>query len=833
MSNSEENFMFPKDQPSKTRIIMESAKKLAHVGADFEVLFDQLQYADKFTEAIQKLVLKIQQKFQNAYYETYQTPFENAETGEYRTFTLPMNLPEAIGKSFSLNYYWFNMSNAPQLQQLTQDLDELYQKTLHATNHATTVEVINLHDATKSLYSNLVNNNLAKDWVIIENLQSVDAETFWLQYQERYQNHREIAYLYQSNREKQYNIDHMRITIEKIHRQKEDCLTGKSIANWNLQICETDLENNITQFKSNFTEKETELNSINQKLKEVELKKEGIEKDLKQTKNSIKEIQKSNSLTIAEKNNLIKLKKEEILSKDKILTSLTNQNTELELGYRDISNDLDNLIKKNVKIEQEYKQCLTKNSEILTKKENCLTPQPGASIEEQFQKLKESWDENIVRKRQEAEEFKCQKKFLEFRETYQQELKQTIQNVTENCARDATNSFLVNEELAKEIKQCQQELIRCEIKNAPKLPVSESESITNISNLSNFGQALTHIFAWAVTFLIWPISLHNPESELWKILGKIAGMEIKKGPTGIVRGWTCEFLAVFISILWWLFLMAVGRKVLWQNEQIKNKNIKNQEFQQFSHKITKWEKLKQKLGKGWKNISKLLDLVDNINEDEKTSKVIYVSRGGAVVTPILEYHDFLLFVTIHTLKIANYNVNQRTSLDFELLKLNKNQSKLKLICDKFINILGPIALVLAITTAQLPNNLNNLNNFKVTPEIEISNNSTMSLELYSNKFQKQVESNAMSFAKAELEVESKIETQIEKPKTKNKFWRKKLKQLAKKKTKSHFSGRNLKKIKQVKKLSDLPVLETFKNSDIIEEQFTQTYSRTPVKVANN
>lgn len=88
----------------------------------------------------------------------------------------------------------------------------------------------------------------------------------------------------------------------------------------------------------------------------------------------------------------------------------------------------------------------------------------------------------------------------------------------------------------------------------------------------------------------------------------------------------------------------------------------------------------------------------------------------------------------------------------------------------------------------------------------------MDLEIYSAKFQKQVESRAMNFAKAELESESKIETQIQKPKTKSKFGRKRLT----KKPKRNFSGKRLKRIKQVKKLSDLPPFENCQTDVLLE-----------------
>ena len=109
----------------------------------------------------------------------------------------------------------------------------------------------------------------------------------------------------------------------------------------------------------------------------------------------------------------------------------------------------------------------------------------------------------------------------------------------------------------------------------------------------------------------------------------------------------------------------------------------------------------------------------------------------------------------------------------------------------------------------------------------------MPLEIYSDKFQKQVESRAMNFAKAELESESKIETQIQKPKTKTKLKTKFGRKKFKKKPKSNFSGKRLKRSKQVKKLSDLPSLDNLTKNDIIEQQSQPNLRMIPNKKIQN
>lgn len=805
MSNSEEKVVGSQD---KMTAIMQSATDLAHFGADFEVLADHLQYTGKFNGAIQKLAVKLQQTIQYASFQNFHTEYENPQTGEYRTITLPVNLPESIGKSFNLNYYWFNMSNAPVVKNLTDDLRLLYEKTVDAT----TIDVINLNHAVKTVQDNFSNNNLKKEWIVVENLNDFDYDSFWSQYLERYQNRREIVYLQQSNREKQYNIEHMRITAENIKRQKDDCLNEKTITHLDLDICQTDLKNNITQFNTDLNDKQKKLSTIEEKLKKVQLQKETVETDLKQTKQSIEEIKKLNSITLSQKENLIQLKKEEILDQNKILESLKNQNTDLEENYIDISKDFHKLTENNLKIEQDYKECLTKNNDVLLKYENCLITEPAVSSEQEFRRLTKSWDDKILRERLANEEFNCHKNFLEFRNIYQEEMKRAISNVEESCREDASKLMDLNEQLGKEGAQFQQELITCQTKNAPKLPESNTEPLESVPDLGVFRDGLTQIFAWAVTFVIWPIALHNPDSELWYLLSEVSGIKIHKGPTGVVRRWTCEFLAVVLSILWWLLLISIGKKFLFnEKKELRNKNFNSQELKEVPRKITKWQKLKQKVRKFGKKLSQFLDLEEM---DQEKSKVTYVARGGAVA-PLLQYHDFLLFVTIHTVKISNYSVIETTSLDSKLLQLNKNQSRFNKIWDKLISVLGPIVLVLAMSSAQLPNNSQTFHNFRVTPQIEIVNNSTMSLEMYPDTFQNQVESRVMTFAKAELEAESNIETQIENPKIKPNSWRKKLKRFTKSKRKSHFAGRKFKRIKQVGRLSDLPSLENLENDDII------------------
>jgi hypothetical protein len=403
----------------------------------------------------------------------------------------------------------------------------------------------------------------------------------------------------------------------------------------------------------------------------------------------------------------------------------------------------------------------------------------------------------------------CCQNLLEFNQTYQQKVKETVDQVAMECRKDATTVMNLNKQVGIERDVCREELAT--YKRA------RISSGATPSYLMTFREGLNQIFAWWVTFLIWPMALHDPDSELCQLLAKNCGMQIKQGPTGIVRGWTCQFLAVVISILWWLFLAALGKQFLWDRNSSKNFN--DREVTESPPKITKWKKLKQK-------VAMLLSRLTNVAETSQTaSKVRYVRRGGAI-TPILEYPDFLLFATIHACKICigsppvkSIQLNQVKSR----LKLNKVKSRLKLIEDKLIPALGSIALVLVLSFAHLPPDGQRFNNFQVTPQIIILNNTRKSLEIDStNQFRNQVESDAITFAEAKLH---QIETQMQAPKPKNKLWRKRFQRLKRGtngKPKSNFCGRTFKQRKQVKKLSDLPPFETTETDEIVEQVLKKT-----------
>jgi len=187
-------------------------------------------------------------------------------------------------------------------------------------------------------------------------------------------------------------------------------------------------------------------------------------------------------------------------------------------------------------------------------------------------------------------------------------------------------------------------------------------------------------------------------------------------------------------------------------------------------------------------------------------------RGGSERIQILEYSDFLLFVTIHASKTCNFHVVAPT----KAFQVKKDRSSWQSMSDTLSRPLGIIAFVFLISSSQL-SNLPQQGFLEVTPPIRISKNLTRSFKIYSNQSENQAESRLIRLAQAELEGESRMETQIENPKTKvgrKKF--QKRKRVVKEKMKLHFSDRILKKQKQVKKLSDLPPLENCETDVLIE-----------------
>jgi hypothetical protein len=130
-------------------------------------------------------------------------------------------------------------------------------------------------------------------------------------------------------------------------------------------------------------------------------------------------------------------------------------------------------------------------------------------------------------------------------------MNQEIETVAASCRQDATTVLNANEKLSKHMQEYVKKLDECQ-GNSPKPKLARG-----ISELTRFQKGFHQIFGWSVSFLIWPLALHDPESHLGQILSQTSGIQIKRGLTGILRGWTCEVLAAGLTVLWWLFLWTL------------------------------------------------------------------------------------------------------------------------------------------------------------------------------------------------------------------------------------------------------------------------------------
>ena len=455
------------------------------------------------------------------------------------------------------------------------------------------------------------------------------------------------------------------------------------------------------------------------------------------------------------------------------------------------------------------------------------------SNEEDLQKLRDSWDQEkkifleqlVTRERNHRqnvmefhqEELNHQQNVMEFHQEYvklRAELSQEIENLADQCRQDVNIVLDANQQLSTDLQELVAKYYECQ-RNRPTPRLA-----SGISQLTRFQEGLNQIFGWSVSFIIWPLALHDPDSDLWKLLAQTSGVKLRRSPTGIIRGSTCQLMAVGLTVLWWLFLLTLGKKLLWDNRKEKNLNasemVEDSDKITNLDKITKWKKLKQIIGR---KVSQFLSVSDDLQILD--SRVPSVPRGGSQPTQILEYPDFLLFVTIHACKTCNLNV-VAPAKSFQV-----NRSSLQSIGDRLSRSLGIIAFVFLISSSQL-STIDQHRFLEGRPEIRISNNLTRSLEIYSNQSENQAESRTMRLAQAELEAESRMETQIENPKKnvrRKKF--KNRKKMVKGKMKTNFSDRRFKKQKQVKKLSDLPTFETCQNDVLME---TNLESRIPERI---
>lgn len=773
--------------------LIKAANTFARLGVDYEVLSDYMQ-TPRFKKALERVSVIVPEEVpKSPFFYVFETPYFDKDKGEKQIVTFPVD-PNSSPESSSLDSYWLGVSKKPSFKVFQQELATVSKTTLNDIP----IEVIHLNNVIENIQSTLVSSDFKRDLRVLQNLKKSEAEAFRSSYEQNAEHYRKQTYLAESEREAQHNLKQALETARKIQSQKNNCQSEKHITQLNLDACKLDLANNSTEFKRVLTESETKLQRIEQQLEKKTLEKKAVEKKLNQTQKVVEDIKKLNSLSLEQKNAAIREKDISITQTTQELILLRNERQELELSYIEVSENLSALNRTAVEMRQQVQQCVEEKNHLGNENDKCRMNDQVISTEEDFRKLRDSWDQEILRERLATREFNHQQNLVKF-EQLQQKIKQEILNVEAECRQDATTLLNANQKLSKHLQEFTKKLYECE-RNSPK-PRLASE----ISQLTRFQKGFNQIFGWSVSFLIWPLALHDPDSDLWKLLAETSGVQLRRGPTGIIRGWTCQLMAVGLTVLWWLFLLTLVKQFLWDNRN--EKNLKASEMVEDSGKITKWKKLKQIIGR---KVSQFLSVSDDGEIVDLT--VPSGLRGGSETTQILEYPDFLLFVTIHACKTCNLN----GVAPAKSLQVNKYRSSLQSISGTLSRPLGIIAFVFLISSSQL-SNLDQHRFLEVTPQIRISNNLTRSLEIYSNQSENQAESRTMRLAQAELEGESRMETQIENPKKnvrRKKF--KKRKRMVKEKMKMNFSDRRFKKQKQVKKLSDLPPFENCQTDVLLE-----------------
>ena len=129
-------------------------------------------------------------------------------------------------------------------------------------------------------------------------------------------------------------------------------------------------------------------------------------------------------------------------------------------------------------------------------------------------------------------------------------MNQEIETVAASCRQDATTVLNANEKLSKHMQEYVKKLDECQ-GNSPKPKLARG-----ISELTRFQKGFHQIFGWSVSFLIWPLALHDPESHLGQILSQTSGIQIKRGLTrdtswldmrGAGRRSDCVMVVIFVD----------------------------------------------------------------------------------------------------------------------------------------------------------------------------------------------------------------------------------------------------------------------------------------------
>lgn len=794
--------------------LIEAANTMARLGVYYEVLSDYMQ-TRRFQKALERFHVMIPKEIlESPFFQVVETPYFDKKRGEKQTVTFSVD-PNLSSESKSLDFYWLDVSKKPSFKLFQKELIKIHQTTLDDTP----IEVIHLNKLLEDIQTTMVSMNFQRDLHVSQNLKETEAEAFQVYYEQNAKHYRKQADLKESEREAQHNRQQALESARQIQRQLNHCQSEKEVTYFNLDVCQLDLANQSKEAKLVLTEAQSKQQTIAEQLEKQTIEKQTVEKQtvekqLNQALKLVEDIKKSDLLTLEQKDAQIAEQGKIIQEKCTMLSFLTNSKQELELENLAVWETLSNLNQTVVDVRHRMYQCLEeKEIQVANENNKCRINDQVISNEEEFQKLRYSWDQEILRERLATREFHLatrefnhQQHLLKFQQEYekiQQGMNQEIETVAASCRQDATTVLNENQKLSKHLQECANKLDECQ-RNCPKPKLAGG-----ISELTRFQKGFHQIFGWSVSFLIWPLALHDPDSPLWLILGQTSGIQIKRGFTGILRGWTCEILAAGLTVLWWLFLWTLINQLVWENRN--EKTIKASKMVKNSGKITKWEKLKERVGG---KVSRFF------SEDPKLPDSIVSSRlrgGSSERRHRLEYSDFLLFVTIHAYKTCNFHVVAPT----KSFQVKKDRSRWQSMSDTLSRPLGIIAFVFLISSSQLPN-LPQQGFLEVTSPIRIS-----------NQFENQAESRVMRLAQAELEGESRMETQIENPKMKvgrKKF--QKRKRMVKEKMKLHFSDRILKKQKQVKKLSDLPPLKNCE-TDVLVENNIQRRIPEPIRITSH
>jgi hypothetical protein len=175
------------------------------------------------------------------------------------------------------------------------------------------------------------------------------------------------------------------------------------------------------------------------------------------------------------------------------------------------------------------------------------------SNEEDLQKLRDSWDQEkkIFLEQLVTRERNHRQNVMEFHQEYvkfRAEWSQEIENLADQCRQDVTTVLDANQELSTDLQELTAKYYECQ-RNRPTPRLA-----SGISQLTRFQEGLNQIFGWSVSFIIWPLALHDPDSDLWKLLAQTSGVKLRRSPDNSWfdmpadgRGSDCVMVVVFVD----------------------------------------------------------------------------------------------------------------------------------------------------------------------------------------------------------------------------------------------------------------------------------------------